>query len=246
LSNPLVRKFGAELIGTFGLVFGGCASIIVNGDPHNVLGPILIALSFGVVIAIMVAATLHISGGHINPAVSIGLWATRHLPTRDLCVYLLAQLIGAILAALTLLAIFGHTKLVGTVTLPVSSLSAIQAVSIEAVATAFLVFVIAATATDGQGVGKLAPFAIGAAILVGALWAGPLTGGSFNPARSIGPALVAGNFTDLWMYIVGPIVGGIIGAVLYQLIRQPAERAQAEKLSADVTPREIAAARKRR
>jgi len=170
-----VRKFGAELIGTFGLVFGGCASIIVNGDPHNVLGPILIALSFGVVIAIMVAATLHISGGHFNPAVSIGLWATRHLPTRDLCVYLLAQLIGAILAALTLLAIFGHTKLVGTVTLPVSSLSAIQAVSIEAVATAFLVFVIAATATDGQGVGKLAPFAIGAAILVMILHALPPT-----------------------------------------------------------------------
>ena len=246
MSSPLVRKFGAELIGTFGLVFGGCATIIANYK--SPLSPVLVALSFGVVIAIMVAATLHISGGHINPAVSIGLWATRHLPTKDLFVYLLAQLIGAILAALALLAVFGYAALVSTVTLPTPAehLSAIQATSIEAIGTAFLVFVIAATATDAQGVGKLAPFAIGAAILVGALWAGPLTGASFNPARSIGPALIAGNFNDLWMYIVGPIVGGIVGAVLYQLIRQPAERAQVEKLSAEVTPREIAAARKRR
>ena len=245
--NPLVRKIGAELIGTFGLVIAGCGAIITSS--HGDLSPIGVALTFGLVIAIMVAATGHISGGHINPAVSIGLWATRHLPFKDLLGYLAGQFVGAILGALTLWAIFGSRAAVAlTVNAPGVHVSAIQATLVEALLTAFLVFVISAVATDAQSIGKLAAFAIGATITVDALWGGPLTGASMNPARSLGPALIAGNLTNLWIYFLGPIAGGLIGAGLYHLIRQPGAAVQAEKPTSAVVaarPR-VSASNKRR
>src|SRR5260370_14824421 len=115
--------------------------------------------------------------------------------------------------------------------------SSLQAGTMEAVLTAFLVFVISAVATDSRGIGKLAPFAIGATITLGALWGGSVSGASMNPARSFGPALIAGNtnWQTLAIYIIGPIIGGIIGAVLYHLIRQPASAAQAESVVVPTT-----------
>lgn len=220
--SSLARKVGAELVGTFGLVTAGCGAIIVNSQ--GALSAIGVALAFGVIIAVMVAATGHISGGHINPAVSIGLTVTGHLPWRDLPFYLLGQFVGAILGALTLLGIFGSSALTLTVNTPALHVGLFQAICVEALLTAFLVFVITAVATDTQGIGKMAAFAIGATILVDALWGGPLTGASMNPARSFGPALVALRWANLWIYFVGPIIGGIIGALIYQFIRQPASR----------------------
>lgn len=222
--SSLARKVGAELVGTFGLVTAGCGAIIVSSQ--GALPGIGVALAFGVIIAVMVAATGHISGGHINPAVSIGLTVTGHLPWRELPLYLLGQFIGATLGALTLLGIFGSQALALTVNAPALHVSLFQATCVEALLTAFLVFVISAVATDSQGIGKLAPFAIGATILVDALWGGPLTGASMNPARSFGPALVSLHWANLWVYFVGPIVGGIIGALVYQLIRLPAVRVE--------------------
>ncbi len=226
--NTLWRKALAELIGTFGLVTAGGAAIIASTQ-HN-LPSIGVALAFGLVVALMVAATGHISGGHINPAVSIGLATTGHLPLRDLPVYLIAQLLGATLAAWMLLGFFGSALLATTVNFPVAPhISTLQVILIEAAMTAFLVFVISAVATDPRGIGRyVAPFAIGGAILLGALWGGPLTGASMNPARSFGPAVISGiashhlDWGNLAIYIIGPIIGGIIGAVLYYLIRQPA------------------------
>ncbi|HEY1349910.1 MAG TPA: MIP family channel protein [Ktedonobacteraceae bacterium] len=218
--SSLARKVGAELVGTFGLVTAGCGAIIVSSQ--GALSAIGVALAFGVIIAVMVAATGHISGGHINPAVSIGLAVTGHLPWRDLPFYLLGQFVGAILAGLTLLGIFGSSALTLTVNAPALHVGLLQATCVEALLTAFLVFVISAVATDTQGIGKVAAFAIGATILVDALWGGPLTGASMNPARSFGPALLTLHWTNLWIYFVGPIIGGIIGAVVYHLIRQPA------------------------
>lgn len=231
--NPIWRKAGAELIGTFGLVAAGCGAIVAF--EQGALSSIGVALAFGLVIALMVAATGHISGGHINPAVSIGLATTGHLPWKDLPFYLLAQLIGATLAALMLLGFFGAHAQTATVTLPAPHVSWLQAALIEMVITAFLVFVISAVATDPRGIGRyVAPFAIGGTILLGALWGGPITGGSMNPARSFGPALISGlanhnlDWTNLSLYIIGPIVGGIIGAVLYHLIRKPASEIEDE------------------
>jgi len=220
--SSLARKVGAELVGTYGLVTAGCGAVIVSWQGK--LPGIGVALAFGVIIAVMVAATGHISGGHINPAVSIGLTVTGHLPWRDLPFYLLGQFVGATLGALTLLGIFGSTALAQAVNAPALHVSLFQATCVEALLTAFLVFVISAVATDTQSIGKLAAFAIGATILVDALWGGPLTGASMNPARSFGPALVTLHWANLWVYFVGPIIGGIVGAVVYQLIRQPAAR----------------------
>jgi aquaporin NIP len=222
--SSLARKVGAELLGTFGLVTAGCGAIIVSS--HGALSATGVALAFGVIIAVMVASTGHISGGHINPAVSIGLAVTGHLPWRDLPFYLLGQFAGAILGALTLLGIFGSSALALSVNTPALHVDSLQALCVEALLTAFLVFVISAVATDSEGIGKMAAFAIGATILVDALWGGPLTGASMNPARSLGPALITLHWTSLWIYFVGPIIGGVIGAVAYQLIRQPAARAE--------------------
>lgn len=234
MANVLTRKVGAELIGTFGLVTAGCGAIIVSKAHTGALSSIGVAFVFGIVIAVMVAATAHISGGHLNPAVSIGLTVTGRLSWKELPFYLLAQFGGAILGALILLWIFGsQAALAQAANAPAALTGTGQAIGVEIVATAFLVFVISATATDSQGIGKLAPFAIGATILLGALWAGPISGASMNPARSLGPALVSGNWDNLrsfyWIYLFSPIVGGIIGAVLYYLIRQPASETSATK-----------------
>lgn len=229
--NPLWRKAGAELIGTFGLVTAGCGAIITTQNSN--LSPIIVALAFGLVIAVMIAAIGHISGGHINPAVSIGLAATGHLPWKDLPVYVLAQLVGATLAALTLLGFFGAHGVAVTVNSPALNISMLQAFGMEALLTAFLVFVISAVATDSRSVGTLGAFAVGGTITLGALWGGPLTGASMNPARSFGPAFISalnsGNVdwkTILLVYILAPIVGGLIGAFLYHFIRQPASAIQ--------------------
>lgn len=229
--NPLWRKALAELIGTFGLVAAGGGAIVANAN--GALSGIGVALTFGLVVALMVAATGHISGGHINPAVSIGLSCTGHLPWKELPYYVIAQLVGATLAALMLLGFFGAHALIGTVNAPALHIGALEAGTVEVVLTAFLVFVISALATDAQGIGRyVAPFAIGGTILLGALWGGPISSGSMNPARSFGPALISGlanggiGWANLTIYIVGPIIGGIIGAVLYHVIRQPAAEAQ--------------------
>lgn len=239
--NPLWRKALAELIGTFGLVAAGGGAIVANAN--GALSGIGVALTFGLVVALMVAATGHISGGHINPAVSIGLSCTGHLPWKELPYYVIAQLIGATLAALMLLGFFGAHALIGTVNAPASHVGALEAGTVEVVITAFLVFVISAVATDARGIGRyVAPFAIGGTILLGALWGGPISSGSMNPARSFGPALISGlanggiGWANLTIYIIGPIIGGIIGAVLYHVIRQPAVEAQTETSETSEVP----------
>lgn len=231
MNYSLLRRAGAELIGTYGLVTAGCGAIIASSQLHA-LPPIGVALAFGLVIALMIAAVGHISGGHINPAVSISLAVTRHLPWKDLPFYLVAQFLGATLGALTLLGFFGSQAVALTVNMPAAHVSVLQATSMEAVLTAFLVFVITSVATDTQSIGKMAAFAIGGTILLDALWGGPISGASMNPARSFGPALIAGDWSNLWIYFVGPIIGGIIGSVLYQLIRQPSADSTKTKSSA--------------
>nr|AUN37592.1 aquaporin Z [uncultured bacterium] len=175
-----------------------------------------VALTFGLVILAMIAATGHISGAHFNPAVTFAFALTRHLPWRDVLFYISAQIIGAVLAALTLQLLIGNTAQLGA-TLPSGSVP--QSFGLEILLTAVLMFVIISVATDTRAIGTPAAIAIGATVALDALWGGTISGASMNPARSFAPALVAGIWTDQWIYWIAPVIGASIGAVLYQFIR---------------------------
>lgn len=213
----LIRRAAAEGIGGFALVFAGCGAIVTEAKHPGTLGTVGIALVFGLVIMAMIYATGHLSGAHLNPAVTIAFLATRHLPRLDAAAYLLAQLVGALVAAALLGAIWpSHPAALGT-TVPTVGLG--SALAYEAVLSAFLMFVIMAVATDTRAVGAGAAIAIGGTVGLDALFGGPITGASMNPARSIGPALLSGELHDLWIYIVAPLAGAIVGALAYQLVR---------------------------
>ena len=208
----------AEAIGTFVLVFMGCGAVVanvvnVNGSSGN-LG---VALAFAFALTVSVAAIGHISGSHINPAVTLGLAAANKFPKAEVPHYFGAQIVGAVAAAGVLRLIFGNEATLGST---VPSGSASDAFFIELVATAIFVFVISGVATDKRAAGGVAPLAIGGAILILALAAGPISGGSVNPARSFGPALVSGTWDDFWVYVTAPFIGGIIGALAYNFIQK--------------------------
>ena len=217
MDTGLLRRAGAELIGTYALVTAGCGAIMVNTET-GALGHIGIAFTFGLIIMVMIAATGHISGAHFNPAVTISFALTRHFPWRDIPFYVVGQTLGATLGAVTLKFLFGNVANIGA-TLPSGSLA--QSFGMEVLLTAVLMFVIISVATDTRAVGETAAIAIGATVGLDALWGGPISGASMNPARSIGPALVAGIGTDQWIYIIAPIIGAILGGLAYQIIRKP-------------------------
>ncbi len=213
----LARRAGAEAIGTFALVFAGCGAIITDVESDGALGVVGVGLVFGLVILVMIAALGHISGAHFNPAVSISFWLTRHLPGRDAGAYIAAQLAGAVVAALLLWAVWPDQPADLGATSP--SIAVGRALLLEVVMSAFLMLVIISVATDTRAVGAPAAIAIGGTVALDAMFGGPLTGASMNPARSFGPALVSGQFQDFWIYIVGPVAGAAAGAVGYQLVR---------------------------
>jgi len=213
----LPRRAAAEGIGAFALVFAGCGAIVTDTVHAGVLGAVGVSLVFGLVIMAMVYATGHLSGAHLNPAVTLAFALTRHFPHREALAYIGAQLLGAIAAAALLLAVWPSQPASLGATLP--SVGAGSALVYEAVLTAFLMFVIMAVATDTRAVGAGAAIAIGGTVGLDALFGGPITGASMNPARSIGPALVSGELHDLWIYIVAPVAGAAIGALAYQLVR---------------------------
>lgn len=219
----LIRRAVAEGIGVFALVFAGCGAIIAEAEHPGSLGAVGIALVFGLIVMAMVYATGHLSGAHLNPAVTVAFALTRHFPRAEALAYLAAQLAGALLAAGLLAAIWPSTPAALGATLPTIGIG--SAFAYEAVLTALLMFVIMAVATDTRAVGAGAAIAIGGTVGLDALFGGPITGASMNPARSIGPALLAGELQDLWVYIVAPPAGAIIGALAYQLVRgeHPAE-----------------------
>lgn len=213
----LLRRCAAEMFGTFALVAAGCGAIVVN-DLTGMLGHVGVALTFGLVVLVMVAATGHLCGAHLNPAVTTAFALTQHFPWREVPAYIGAQLVGALLAATTLLGLFGNQAGLGAT---VPSGSASQSLLLEILLTASLMFVITAVATDTRAVGELAAIAIGFTVGANALWAGPISGASMNPARSLGPALVSGTWTEQWIYVAGPLIGAVLGAVAYQVIRRP-------------------------
>jgi MIP family channel proteins len=208
----------AEAIGTFALVFAGCGAIMVDAKTHQ-LGHVGVAITFGLVIMAMIYAVGHVSGAHFNPAVTLSFALTRHFPPKRTGAYWIAQLAGAIAAAALLRGSLGNIADVGT-TLPSGSEG--QSFLWELVMSAFLMFVILAVATDTRAVGEAAAIAIGGTIGLDAMFGGPISGASMNPARSIGPALVSGNVHALWVYIAAPVVGATIGGLAYQFVRREA------------------------
>jgi MIP family channel proteins len=221
LSSPplLARSLVAEAFGTFALVFAGAGAIMVDAKTHA-LGHVGVALTFGLVIMAMIYAVGHVSGAHFNPAVTFAFALTRHFPWPRVIAYWAAQLVGALLAAALLRSSLGNIAHVGA-TLPAGSQA--QSFLWEVVMTAFLMFVILAVATDTLAVGEAAAIAIGGTVGLDAMFGGPISGASMNPARSIGPAVVSGELHALWLYIVAPLVGASIGALLYQVVRERPE-----------------------
>ena len=213
----LARRSGAEGLAAFALVFAGCGAIVADEVYGGALGTVGVALVFGLIIMVMVYATGHLSGAHINPAVTLAFTLTRHFPARDAVAYVGAQLTGALLAALLLLAIWPEQPAELGATIP--SVGSGSAFVYEIVLSAFLMFVIIAVATDTRAVGAAAAIAIGGTVGLDALFGGPVTGASMNPARSFGPALASGEWSDFWLYALGPVIGAAIGALAYQLIR---------------------------
>lgn len=217
MQNYPWRSVLAELIGTFSLVVVGCGAIAVQAQT-GALTHLGVAIAFGLVVMVMISAVGHISGAHLNPAVTLAFAVSRHFPWNLTTGYFIAQFAGATLASLVLRTVFGVDADLG-VTLP--SGSVLQSFIMEALLTASLMFVITAVATDTKAVGQLAAIMIGATVMVNALWGGPISGASMNPARSLGPALVSGIWDGQWIYVIAPALGTILGALVYQIIREP-------------------------
>ena len=210
-----MRALAAESIGTFALVFAGAGAIMVDAKTHA-LGHVGVAIVFGLVIMAMVYAVGHVSGAHFNPAVSFAFGLTRHFPWTRVAAYWCAQAAGALLAAAILRGSLGNVAHVGA-TLPAGSQG--QAFLWESILTFFLMFVIMSVATDTRAVGEAAAIAIGGTVGLDAMFGGPITGASMNPARSLGPALVSGDLHALWLYVAAPLAGAAVGALAYQFVR---------------------------
>jgi aquaporin NIP len=221
LAPDLLRRTTAEALAAFALVFAGCGAIVADARYDGVLGAVGVSLVFGLIIMVMVYATGHLSGAHINPAVTIAFTLSRHFPPRDAVAYLAGQLAGATAGAVVLLAVWPDQP--GNLGATVPSVGVGSAFVYELVLTAFLMFVIMAVATDTRAVGAAAAIAIGGTVGLDALFGGPVTGASMNPARSFGPALAAGEWHDFWIYLAGPIAGAALGALAYQLVRGDAD-----------------------
>jgi MIP family channel proteins len=222
-SDPILPAALAELVGTFILVFGGTAvavgAILRLPTAGGAYGSLAVALAFGLALAAVVAAIGHVSGAHVNPAVTLGLASTGQFPWKSVPYYLGAQLVGAVLGAVGTWIAFGgpgRTEAKLAATYPAQGVGDLQAFLLEILITFILVFVVVSVATDSRAPAAIAPIAVGFALAVGVFIAGPVTGGAVNPVRALGPMLVAGDLTSAWLYILGPIVGGVLGAFVYE------------------------------
>lgn len=221
----LPRRLAAEAFGTFGLVFIGCSAVVVNAFPNGGYGTMGIAIAHALVLSIMVTATMNISGGHLNPAVTLGLLVARKTDPKSALPYIAAQLAGAIIAALlvkyAIPANVGRVLSYGTPTVA-SSITLTQAVTVEAVLTFFLVSAVFGTAVSPEAP-KVGGFGIGLVLLFAILVGGPLSGAALNPARAFGPALVSGNWVGQAVWWIGPLIGGVVAGVLWKLVLLPPE-----------------------
>jgi aquaporin NIP len=211
-----MRKYFAEAIGTFALVFCGTGAIVINQESGGVITHAGVAATFGLVVAAMIYALGDISGAHFNPAVTIAFWAGRLFPAREIIPYLLGQCAGAFAASLALHYLFPASERLGS-TVPAGTDA--QSFILELILTFLLMFVIVNVAKGSREQGMFAGIAIGSVVLLEAMFAGPICGASMNPARSLAPAIVSGHTGHLWLYLLAPVLGALLGVGAWRLLK---------------------------
>jgi aquaporin NIP len=212
------KKYAAEVLGTFCLVFAGTGAIVINDVSHGVITHVGVALTFGLVVMAMIYAVGDISGAHLNPAVTIGFWYAKRFSAKDAIPYLVSQVFGGVMASGMLRILFPDQATLGA-TQPAGS--PWQSFLLEAILTAMLMFVILAVSIGAKEKGLMAGIAIGGVIALEALFAGPICGASMNPARSLAPALVSGHLANLWVYLFAPTLGALLGVLCCRIVHPP-------------------------
>jgi aquaporin NIP len=214
----MIKKCAAEAIGAFCVVFAGTGAIVVNDVSGGQVTHVGIALVFGLVVMAMIYALGDVSGAHLNPAVTVGFWFAKRFPSKSVVPYVASQFFGALMASgLTLLMFYGHPTLGATQ--PAGS--PWQSFMLEIVLTAILMFVSLTVSSGAKEKGLMAGIAVGGVIAFEALFAGPISGASMNPARSLAPAIMSGNLANLWIYLAAPVIGAVVGVVLCRVVHPP-------------------------
>jgi aquaporin NIP len=217
-----MKKYYAEILGTFALVFCGTGAIIINQESAGVITHPGIAFTFGLIVMVMIYALGPISGAHLNPAVTIAFTVAKRFPVKEVLPYLLSQAAGAFAASLTLKLLFAGNEFLGA-TMPAGT--EVQSFTLEVILTFFLMLVIINVATGSKEQGMFAGLAIGSTVLLEAMFAGPICGASMNPIRSIAPGIVSGHVEHLWIYIVAPVIGAVLAIAVWKVIRIEASTA---------------------
>ncbi len=212
-----MKKFTAEFIGTFALVFAGTGAIVIDETSNGAITHVGVALTFGLIVLAMIYTVGDISGAHLNPAVSLGFFAARRFPLREVIPYIGSQCAGAFAASGILRFLFPHNPLLGS-TVPAGS--AMQSFTLELILTAILMFVILGVSTGAAEKGITAGIVVGSVVGLEAMFAGPICGASMNPARSLAPAVVSGHMSSLWIYIFAPIAGAFLGVIGCKAVRE--------------------------
>ena len=211
-----MSRYAAEVFATFALVFAGTGAVVIDAVTGGGVSHVGIAVTFGLVVMAMIYAVGDVSGAHLNPAVTVGFWLARRLPGRCVAPYVLSQLAGAFAASLALRGMFGNRAYLGA-TLPAGS--EWQSFALETVLTAVLMFVILCVSTGPKEVGVMAGIAVGGVIGFEAMFAGPISGASMNPARSLAPALISGHLQSVWVYLLAPVTGAAIAVPCWRITR---------------------------
>lgn len=213
-----MKKYCAEFIGTFVLVFAGTGAIVINEVSGGAITHVGVALTFGLVVLAMIYTVGDISGAHLNPAVTIGFCFAGRFPVRSVAPYLASQCLGALAASGVLRLLFPQNQLLGT-TQPAGP--AAQSFVLEFLLTAILMLAILSVSTGAKEKGITAGLVVGAVIALEAMFAGPICGASMNPARSLGPAVVSPHLSHLWLYLLAPTLGALLGVLSCRCIREP-------------------------
>jgi MIP family channel proteins len=216
-----MNRYFAECFGAFALVFAGAGAIVIDNTTHGGVTHVGVALTFGLVIMTMIYALGDVSGAHLNPAVTAGFWLSGRFPASQVAPYVGSQLLGALAASGLLRVLFPMDETLGT-TAPAGPWG--QSFILEVVLTAMLMAVILRVSQGAKEKGITAAIAIGGVIGLEAMFAGPICGASMNPARSLGPAIVSGHLTEVWIYVAAPLIGAAIGVGAARLVSSPRDR----------------------
>jgi aquaporin Z len=212
-----LKKYTAEAIGTFALVFCGAGAIAINETSNGAVGHLGIAMTFGLIVLAMIYTLGDISGAHLNPAVTLGFWLSKRFPAKEILPYILSQAIGAFIASGVVYYLFPDSKTFGA-TIPAGS--NMQSFVLEIILTFILMFVIIHVSSGSKEQGLMAGIAVGSVVGLEAMFAGPISGASMNPVRSLAPAVFSGEMHSLWVYLIAPFIGAVLAILSFNVIRK--------------------------